>query len=69
VYVCLPVCAKKFVSGYRNFRMLQLASDREPPLASTVRAIFLQNLGRGVIFESYISKTTMISENKEFFEL
>jgi len=55
VCLCEKVCqwisyetVDRFVRNLR--RMLQLASNREPPLTSTIGPLFPPNLGRGVIF-------------------
>jgi len=54
--VCLSLCEKvcQWISyervdpfGWKLRCMLQLASDREPPLTSTIGPLFTPNLGRG----------------------
>jgi len=71
--VCVSVClcenVCQWISYYERVDrfgwilrcMLQLATNREPPLTSTIGSLFPPNLGRGVIFfnslNPYISKT------------
>jgi len=78
VCVCVCLCGKvcQWISYEQvdrfewKFRcMIQLAWNREPPLASTIGQIFPHNLGRGIIFAiiwTLISqKQFKISKNRE----